>query len=93
VIVSGQNWLDISHIEANKSYALKQLQHAMGFTPKETMVFGDYNNDIGMLKLADMSFAMENAHPNVKNTAKYQTSSNDDYGVESILEDLLAARS
>jgi Cof subfamily protein (haloacid dehalogenase superfamily) len=89
VIVSGQNWLDISHIEANKAYALKMIQKEMGLTPKETMVFGDFNNDIEMLKLANLSFAMANAHPNVKNTAKYMTKSNNDNGVEEILDQLL----
>ncbi len=89
VIVSGQNWLDISHIEANKAYALKMIQKEMNITPKETMVFGDFNNDIEMLKLAEMSFAMANAHPNVKHTAKYLTKSNNDNGVEEVLEKLL----
>jgi len=43
-----------------------------------------------MLALADFSFAMENAHPNVKKAAKYSTKSNDDFGVESVLQKLLA---
>ena len=92
VIVSGQNWLDISHIEANKAYALKMIQKEMGITPEETMVFGDFNNDIEMLKLADFSYAMANAHSNVKNTAKYMTKSNNDNGVEVVLEELLDSR-
>jgi hypothetical protein len=89
VIVSGQNWLDISHKQANKAYALKILQEKMGITPEETIVFGDYNNDLEMLKLAEMSFAMENAHPEVKKIAKYTTKSNNNEGVEDILEKLV----
>lgn len=89
VIVSGQNWLDISHIEANKAYALKMLQQNMGLSSQETLVFGDYNNDIGMIELADLSFAMENAHPNVKKVAKYLTKSNAEEGVEDIIDQLL----
>lgn len=92
VIVSGQNWLDISHIDANKSYALKQLQQAMGITKKETLAFGDYNNDIGMLACAELSFAMANSHPNVKKIAKFSTKSNTEEGVEDILELLLKSR-
>ena len=57
--------------------------------PDELLVFGDYNNDLEMLALAEFSFAMENAHPNVKNAARYATSSNDDHGVEKILEKLV----
>lgn len=92
VKVSGQNWLDISHINANKGFALKQLQQNMGISQSETMVFGDYNNDLEMLALADFSFAMENAHPNVKKIANYATKSNDEKGVEIILERLLEAK-
>jgi len=89
VKVSGENWVDISSLDANKGYALQKLQELYGITPAETMVFGDYNNDLEMLAMADFSFAMDNAHPNVKEAANYATSSNDDFGVERILEKLL----
>lgn len=93
VIVSGQNWLDISHKEANKSFALKQIQEDLNITPEETMVFGDYNNDVEMMKLAKYSYAMSNAHPRVKEVANYATLSNDDHGVEAVLESVLLAKS
>lgn len=89
VKVSGQNWVDISSPNANKGFALEKLQTMYGITPEETMVFGDYNNDLEMLALADFSFAMENAHPNVLEAANYTTTSNDDFGVERVLERLL----
>lgn len=89
VIVSGQNWLDISHIDANKAYALKILQDNLGVSEKETLAFGDYNNDLQMLKLAEYSFAMANAHPNVKSVARYETMSNSEEGVEFIIDKLL----
>lgn len=90
VKISGQHWVDVSSTNANKGYALQKVQELYGITPKETMVFGDYNNDLEMLGMADFSFAMENAHQNVKKAAKFTTSSNDDFGVERILEKLLA---
>jgi hydroxymethylpyrimidine pyrophosphatase-like HAD family hydrolase len=89
VIVSGQNWLDISHNNANKGFALNILQNRLNISKEETMVFGDYNNDLKMLALADFSYAMENAHANVKNIAKFQTKSNDELGVELVLEQLI----
>ena len=92
VIVSGEHWLDISHVKANKAVALKMLQNKLGITQEETMVFGDYNNDLQMLKLAQYSYAMENAHPNIKKTAKFQTKSNNNQGVEFILEQLINSR-
>ena len=89
VIVSGQNWLDISHLHSNKAYALKILLDKMGFASDEILVFGDYNNDIDMMKLAKYSVAMKNAHPNVKKLAKFETKSNNEEGVEEIIEDVL----
>ena len=89
VKVSGANWLDISHPNAHKGYALQKILDQFQISPQEVMVFGDYNNDLEMLALSDFSFAMENAHPNVLKIAKYSTASNDEFGVEMVLEKLL----
>jgi len=93
VTISGQNWLDISHKNANKGYALSMLQKNMGINKNETMVFGDYNNDLQMLELAHFSYAMQNAHPNVKKVANFETKSNMEQGVESVLEALINSKS
>ncbi|MBI9040066.1 HAD family hydrolase [Lutibacter sp.] len=92
VIVSGEHWLDISHSDANKGFAISSLQQKLGITKEETMVFGDYNNDLKMLALADYSYAMENAHPNVKRISTYETKSNNNFGVEIVLEQLIKSR-
>ncbi|RXG15594.1 hypothetical protein DSM03_102173 [Leeuwenhoekiella aestuarii] len=92
VKVSGENWLDISHLNTDKGRALKILQDSLNITKAETMVFGDYNNDLEMIGLADYSFAMQNAHPNVTKAANYQTKSNNENGVEHILEQLIEAK-
>ena len=39
-----------------------------------------------MLSLSDYSFAMANAHPNVKKVARFETLGNNAYGVEVVLE-------
>ena len=86
VIVSGKNWVDISHELANKGHALKLIQKLYNITSEETLVFGDYDNDIEMLKQSSFSFAMENANDNIKKIASHKTKSNNHYGVELILE-------
>ena len=91
--ISSKNWLDISVENANKGNALKLLQERLNIGKKETMVFGDYHNDIEMMQESDLSFAMENAHKDIKEIAKYTTKSNDNFGVEVILEELVANRS
>lgn len=92
VVVSGQNWLDISHYDVDKSYALNLLQKSLSISEEETMVFGDYKNDLQMLKLGHFSYAMKNAHPDVKKIARFVTKSNSEEGVECILDDLLKSR-
>lgn len=92
ITVSSKNWLDISHKKANKGYALKMLQKELGIEMQETIVFGDYNNDLQMLELAHFSYAMKNAHPNVKKIANFETKSNNDYGVEFILQQLINSK-
>ena len=89
VKVSGLNWVDLNHAKADKGNALKVLMKNYDITSHELLVFGDYNNDLEMLALTENSFAMANAHPNVKKVAKFETSSNDNFGVERILEQLL----
>jgi Cof subfamily protein (haloacid dehalogenase superfamily) len=81
VVVSGEHWVDVMNRTANKGAALRGLQRALGITPAQTMVFGDYLNDLEMLDAADWSFAMANAHPEVVRRARHLAPSNNDNGV------------
>lgn len=90
--VSGTNWVDIADPGANKGEAVKILQHKYGVTKEETMVFGDFNNDLEMIDQAFFSYAMANAHDNVKKAARFLTKSNNEAGVEEILQQLIKAK-
>jgi Cof subfamily protein (haloacid dehalogenase superfamily) len=90
--ISGQNWLDLSDNKANKGAALKAVQELLNISKEETMVFGDYHNDIEMLQEAAFSFSMKNAHKDITAIANYATKSNNNLGVEHILEQLIAAK-
>jgi Cof subfamily protein (haloacid dehalogenase superfamily) len=89
VKVSGPIWLDISHPEANKGVAMEVLQKKFGVTFDQTMVFGDYFNDVEMLQKGYFSYAMANAHPDIKNIARFIAKSNDENGVVEVLSDLV----
>lgn len=91
--ISGNHWLDISSYGSNKGNALKVIQKQMNITPEETLVFGDYMNDLEMLDQAYFSYAMKNAHPEVIKTARFETDSNDDFGVENVLEEVIKSKS
>ncbi|MEU7562284.1 Cof-type HAD-IIB family hydrolase [Streptomyces eurythermus] len=81
VVVSGEHWVDVMNRTANKGAALRRLQRALGVTPAQTMVFGDYLNDLEMLDAAEWSFAMAGAHPEVIRRARHLAPSNNDAGV------------
>ncbi|MFF9087757.1 Cof-type HAD-IIB family hydrolase [Streptomyces sp. NPDC014991] len=81
VVVSGEHWVDVMNRTANKGTALRGLQRALGISPAQTMVFGDYLNDLEMLDAADWSFAMAGAHPEVIRRARHLAPSNNDDGV------------
>lgn len=90
VVVSGNHWVDISEAITNKGNAVTLLQNHHNIKPSETMAFGDYNNDLELLKCAKYSYAMANAHSDVKAIANFETKSNDNFGVEIILENLIS---
>ncbi|MFG2126779.1 Cof-type HAD-IIB family hydrolase [Streptomyces sp. NPDC048751] len=81
VVVSGEHWVDVMNRTANKGAALRRLQRELGITPAQTLVFGDYLNDLEMLDAAEWSFAMANAHPEVVRRARHLAPSNNDNGV------------
>ncbi|MFJ8079478.1 Cof-type HAD-IIB family hydrolase [Streptomyces sp. NPDC096205] len=81
VVVSGEHWVDLMNGTANKGAAIRRLQRELGITPAQTMVFGDYLNDLEMLDTADWSYAMANAHPEVVRRARHLAPANTDNGV------------
>ncbi|MET8975581.1 Cof-type HAD-IIB family hydrolase [Streptomyces sp. NPDC004539] len=81
VVVSGEHWVDLMNRTANKGAALRRLQGELGITPAQTMVFGDYLNDLEMLDAAEWSFAMTGAHPEVIRRARHLAPSNNENGV------------
>ncbi|NJB82287.1 HAD family hydrolase [Wenyingzhuangia aestuarii] len=89
VKVSGEMWVDVALKANHKGNALERIQEQLGISDEETMAFGDYQNDIEMLRKVKYSFAMENAHPDVLKTANYKTLSNNHFGVETVINQLI----
>ncbi|MGL4391967.1 MAG: HAD family hydrolase [Fusobacteriaceae bacterium] len=89
VVVSALHWMDIMNNNSNKGTAIKKTQDFFGITFDETMVFGDYLNDLEMMKEAYHSYAMGNAHPEIKATARFITKTNNENGVTFELKKLL----
>ncbi|HIH0446218.1 TPA: Cof-type HAD-IIB family hydrolase [Vibrio cholerae] len=90
VVVSSDIWVDIMNKDVTKGSSLKFLQSKYSIGYDNTLCFGDYFNDIEMFSQCKYSYAMENAHPEVKKYAKFIAPSNKDYGVISVLDELLS---
>ncbi|SHI46345.1 hypothetical protein SAMN02745163_00313 [Clostridium cavendishii DSM 21758] len=80
-VVSGDKWIDIMNKGVSKGEAISKLQEKLNIDEKNTMVFGDYYNDLTMFKRAHYSYAMENAPEDVKRHAKFIAESNISNGV------------
>jgi len=83
-IYTKDKWLEIMPIEASKSNAIKQLQTMLGC--EKLIAFGDGINDMDMFQIADESYAVANAHEELKKHATAIISSNDEDGVAKWLE-------
>lgn len=86
VVTSGNIWVDFIAPNANKGSALQILLDNLGISPKDCVVFGDQYNDVEMLQLAGISYAMSSAAPGISSYSTYVTDS-----VEDVLEDILSS--
>ncbi|MGL5379966.1 HAD family hydrolase [Clostridium sp.] len=89
VTVSGQIWLDITAKGVNKGVAINKIQEILNIKYEETMVFGDYLNDLEMMGSAYHSYAMDNAHDELKKVARFKAKSNDDNGVVHAIKEIM----
>jgi len=83
-IYTNEQWLEIMPLAASKSNAIKKLKELLEC--EKLIVFGDGKNDIDMFEIADESYAVQNAHEDLKKAATAIISSNDEDGVAKWLE-------
>lgn len=87
--MAGEEWVDFMDASVDKGNALRVIQQYLGVAKAETMAFGDNDNDIGLLKAAGESYAVENARDSVKATAKHICPSYHEKGVYRVIRTLL----
>ncbi len=92
VTLGGEPWVDVTNKGVTKGEALILLGRSMGLHRSEMMAFGDALNDLSMLDAVEHSYAMANADPAVLKTARHVAPSNRDYGVVTVVEEVLAGR-
>lgn len=86
ITVSGQVWTDVMKKGVNKGLAIKNIQEKFNISTSQTMAFGDFYNDVEMLKCAKYSFVMENANDDMKKYGNYIAPSNNDDGVMKMID-------
>ena len=92
VVVSGAHWLDIMAPQANKGAGIRHIQERLGISRDQTMVFGDFLNDLEMMDEATYAFAMANAHPQLKARASYLAPDNTRNGVVRTIKAVLGLK-
>ena len=90
VILSGEHWVDAMRRGVHKGGAMRALQEKLRIAPEECMAFGDYLNDCELLESVGESYAMENAHPRLKEMARYIAPRNDEDGVLRVIRERFA---
>lgn len=88
-ITSSYNALiEVCDTSMNKGLMLQKLAEIYGFSMDEVATFGDGDNDIEMLAMANHSFAMGNASDKVKQSARCVTDTNENQGIFKALTQL-----
>lgn len=88
-VSSGYGCIDILQSGIHKAWGLQELLKRWDIKAEEIMAFGDSENDVEMLQLAGIAYAMENADDKAKAVATNFAPSNIQAGVYQVLEDWL----
>lgn len=89
VTSSSESNIEINHVNAQKGIALQAYADYLNIPMDNVMAIGDNNNDVSMLKVAGMSYAMENGSNEVKMLAKRIADTNTSDGVGKAIEEVL----
>ncbi|HEV2293272.1 MAG TPA: Cof-type HAD-IIB family hydrolase [Tepidisphaeraceae bacterium] len=86
IVKTDDDILQIMDPRVSKAVALKKVAAHYGIPMDQVLAIGDAPNDVGMLQLAGVAVAMDNAHPVVKQVADWVAPSNNDHGVHAALQ-------
>ena len=88
IIRADRNGVDFSGLGNGKGEALNRIQKRLGVSPEETLVFGDYYNDISLFEYAACRVAPEDACSELKERATHIIGDHDSdsvyYAIETV---------
>jgi Cof subfamily protein (haloacid dehalogenase superfamily) len=82
-------YLDVTHPEANKGFAIGYLAKKLGIAEQSIATIGDQPNDTLMFRKSGLSIAMGNASEAVQKQATHVTSSSEEDGFAKAVEKFL----
>ena len=85
-------YLDITHPEANKGFAIGYLAKRLGLPTDSFATIGDQPNDVLMFRRSGLSIAMGNASQAVQKQASKVTASSEDEGFAKAVEDFILGK-
>ncbi len=80
--------LELLNRGSDKGEAVRALCTMLGGIVQTLVCVGDFENDISMLRIADVGYAVDNALPSVKAVADRVTVACEDGAIEAIVDDL-----
>jgi len=87
---SSRSNIEINNINAQKGIAVERYANMLNTPMTDVMAIGDNNNDVSMLKVAGVSYAMGNGTNEVKQLASRVTDTNVNDGVGKAILEVLA---
>ena len=89
--ISMRSWINGIEIQkkgTGKGDAVKRLKSVLGDRARIVVAAGDYENDVDMVRAADIGYAVANAVPALKAVAHRQTVSVREHAIARIIEEL-----
>ena len=77
--------IQVMDLRVSKAVAVTRIAEHYRVPMEQVMAIGDAPNDVGMLQVAGVAIAMDNAHERVKEVAHWVAPSNNDHGVHAAL--------
>jgi Cof subfamily protein (haloacid dehalogenase superfamily) len=85
-------FLEFASPEVTKGSGMAFLAEHLGFSPQQTVAFGDGENDVELLEWAGYGVAVEDAHPRLAAVADWTCPPASEEGVAQVIEACLARR-
>lgn len=88
-VFTNEFYLEILKKEVSKGAAIRGLMHLPHFRDKLVIAVGDYDNDMEMIKFADIGIAVDNATDSLKQAADRITVNNNENALHDIIYNII----